>query len=171
MSFLKNKHVVVALIVTPILAVLGYLAVDAMVAETPHAAKAGQQYELVSKPNCRYSSGICGLKNGEFELTLTAKWQDQRRMLLTLESVHPLDGAMVAAVETPADNREPVEMYPENRDRQTWTLELMNPNLEQGRLRLAVSSNKTLYYGDAAMKFAQYETAFGHDFRQPKKPQ
>lgn len=171
MSFLKNKHVVVALIVTPILAILGYFAVDAMVAETPHAAKAGQQYELVSKPNCRYSSGVCGLKNGEFELTLTAKWQDQRRMLLILESAHPLDGAMIAAVDTPEDDRKPVEMYPENRERQKWTLELMNPNLEQGRLRLAVSSNKTLYYGDAAMKFAQYETAFGHDFRQPKQPQ
>ncbi len=171
MSFLKNKHVVVALIVTPILAVLGYFAVDAMVAETPHAAKVGQQYELISKPNCRYSSGICGLKNGEFELTLTAKWLDQRRMLLTLESVHPLDGAMVAAVENPADDRKPVEMYPENRDRQHWTLELVNPNLDQGRLRLAVSSNKTLYYGDAAMKFAQYETAFGSDFRQPKQTQ
>lgn len=170
MNFLKNKHVVVALIVTPILAILGYFAVDAMVAETPHAAKPGQQYELVSKPNCRYSSGVCGLKNGDFEIKLTAQQTEASVMLLTLESLHPLDGAMIAAVESVADNKEPVDMYPVDRNRQRWTLEVFSPNLETGRLRLAVSSNKTLYFGDAAMKFAQYETSFGQDFRQQKQP-
>ncbi len=166
MDFFKNKHVVVALIVAPILAILSYFAVDAMVAETPHAAEAGKQYELVSKPNCRYNSGICGLKNGEFELTLKAEWLEGKRMLLHLTSAHPLDGAMVAAVNQASEDKKPVEMYPEDRSGLSWSLELINPNVEEGRLRLAVSSNKTLYYGDAAMKFAIYETVFEEDFRQ-----
>jgi len=169
-NFLKNKHVIVALIVTPILAILGYFAVDAVVSETPHAAQSGQQYELVSKPNCRYSSGVCGLKNGDFELTLTAQRTEKSGMLLTLKSLHPLDGAMISAVDDAADNKQPVDMYPVDRSRQHWTLEILDPNLETGRLRLAVSSNKTLYFGDAAMKFAQYETSFGQDFRQRKQP-
>ncbi|MAZ89359.1 MAG: hypothetical protein CL693_17145 [Cellvibrionaceae bacterium] len=166
MDFFKNKHVVVALIVAPILAVLSYFAVDAIVSETPHAAEAGKQYELVSLPNCRYNSGVCGLKNGEFELTLKAEWQEEGRVILHLTSAHPLDGAMIAAVNNASEDKEPVEMYPEDRSGLNWSLELMNPNVEQGRLRLAVSSNKTLYYGDAAMKFALYETIFDEDFRQ-----
>lgn len=167
MDFFKNKHVVVALIVAPILAVLSYFAVDAMVSETPHAAKPGAQYELVEKPNCRYSSGICGLKNGDFELTLTSEWQSDQRLLLRLESAHALDGVKLAAVKGLQDNRPPVDMYPQGRDGHLWQLEIDRPNLEQGRLRLAVSANKTLYYGDAALAFARYETSFGEDFRQP----
>ena len=42
MPFYKNKHVVVAMLVAPVLALIGYFSVDALVAEKPHAAQAGE---------------------------------------------------------------------------------------------------------------------------------
>ena len=41
---LTNKHVVIALIVAPILAVIAYFATDAAVGEKPHKAQAGKSY-------------------------------------------------------------------------------------------------------------------------------
>lgn len=169
MGILKNKHVVIAMLVAPILALISYFAVDAIVSEKPHAAKPGDRYALVEKPNCRYSSGQCGLKNGDFEVTLTTEWRDADRMLLMLKSVAPLEGALVALVEPSdvnSDGEQPLEMAPEGSDGLRWSLELPKPDRESDRLRVVVSSNQTLYYGDAAMKFTLYKTTFGEDFRQ-----
>ena len=57
MKFLKNKHLLTASLVAPILALMSYFAIDALVGETPHAAEEGQSYQLVEKQNCRYNSG------------------------------------------------------------------------------------------------------------------
>ena len=62
----KNKHFIVALLIAPILAIIAYFGVDIAVSEKPHAAKKGQSYKLVSKSNCRYTSGLCDMENGEF---------------------------------------------------------------------------------------------------------
>lgn len=169
MGIFKNKHVVIAMLVAPILALISYFAVDALVSEKPHAAKPGDRYALVEKPNCRYSSGQCGLKNGDFELTLTTEWREADRMLLMLKSVVPLEGALVALVEpgdAASDEERPLEMVSEDNDGLRWSLELPKPDPESDRLRVVVSSNKTLYYGDTAMKFTLYKTTFGEDFRQ-----
>jgi len=71
MSFFKNKHVITAMIVAPILAIVSYYAVDLMVKEQPKAAVEGQAYKLIAKSNCRYSSGACDLVNGDFKSTVT----------------------------------------------------------------------------------------------------
>lgn len=168
MNILTNKHVVVALLVAPILAILSYFAVDHMVGETPHAAKSGASYQLVEKPNCRYNSGRCGLKNGEFELTLQAEWRGHTRMLLQLSSVHKLDGVKVAWAEASDGGWEakPVDMQATNEAGTEWQIEIFPDDPENNRLHLVASSNETLYFGDAAMAFTRYETAFEEDFRQ-----
>ncbi len=165
MDILKNKHVVTALLVTPVLAILGYFAVDLLVRETPHAAEAGGKYELLAKSNCRYSSGVCDLKNGDFELRLTSEWRDHDKMVLMLKSAYPLDGVLVAMVDNPQQQVAPVEMQSEGDDGQRWSLELPRPDLEQSQLRLVVASDKTLYYAETGMKFTLYETSFGKDLR------
>ena len=50
MSILKNKHMVIAMLMAPVLALISYYAVNALVSETPHAAEAGQSYLLVENP-------------------------------------------------------------------------------------------------------------------------
>ncbi|NIB40228.1 hypothetical protein HBA55_11565 [Pseudomaricurvus alkylphenolicus] len=165
MDILKNKHLVVALLVAPVLALISYFAVDSMVSEKPHAAKSGGSYELISKPNCRYNSGQCGLKNGDFEITLSTQWQDGDRMLLQLKSLFPLEGAMVALVQGDQGDAPPVGMKAVDHEGLRWSLDMPRVDPERHRLRLVVSSEQTLYYGDAATKFTLYKTSFDKDFR------
>ncbi|GAA5315672.1 MAG: hypothetical protein AseanaTS_08770 [Candidatus Pelagadaptatus aseana] len=161
----KNKHVVAALIITPILAVLGYFLVDSIVAEKPHVAKKGGSYALIEKPNCRYTSGACGLKNNDFELLLTTDWLDDNRLKLHLKSVVPLEGAKVALVDSESDEGLPSDMTQTDMDGMAWNIDLDRPDRAKSRLRVAVSADGVLYYGDAAMTFTLYETSFKEDFR------
>ena len=71
MSVFTNKHVVVALLVAPVLAIGAWYAVGLIGAEPPQKALPGQSYPLVAKSNCRYASGQCSLENGDIELELT----------------------------------------------------------------------------------------------------
>jgi len=158
MSFFKNKHILVATLMAPILALISYFGVNYLVSETPHKAEPGKSYKLVEKPNCRYSSGNCGLKNGEFELDLGFEWLDDGRMRLKLESLYPLDGVLVSLVEGEADEDQPVEMTAVSNDGMTWSLDLAHPDPQRHRLHLVASSNEVLYFGDVATKFTSIET-------------
>lgn len=155
MTFLKNKHTIVAVLVAPVLAVLAWYAADLLVGEKPHAAKAGQNYELVEKPGCRWASGECELKNGDFELALTPEWVESDRLRLKLESVFPLEGVKLAMAGSELENVRPRDMRPLSDDGRTWTIELASPDPEVDRLRLVAAAGQSLYYGDAALKFVQ----------------
>ena len=157
MSIWKNKHLLIATLMAPVLGLIGYFGVNALVGEKPHAAEAGQSYQLVEKPNCRYSSGICGLKNVDFELTLGYEWLDNDRMLITLTSQNPLEGVVMALLESGNIENKPVAMRSVDEDGMTWSLDISHPDAERDRLHLVASSNGTLYFGDVAMKFTLVE--------------
>lgn len=157
MSFWKNKHLLVATITAPILGILSYFAVNHFISEKPHAAEAGQDYVLVEKPNCRYSSGNCGLKNGDFELQISFERLESNRMLLTMRSVNPLEGVMLALAEKDAVDQRPSAMQAVGQDGLIWSLEVPSPDPEMHRIYLAASSNETLYYGDVSTKFTLTE--------------
>ena len=161
----KNKHVVVSLIVAPVLAVISYFAIDSIVSEPPHAAKPGEQVELIEKPNCRYPSGGCDLKNGDFEVHVKAQWASDVQVVLTLESKHPLDGIIAAHVINQDHNSAPMSMRALDDKGLKWSLDITNPDLKIDRLQLAASANHTLYYGDASLAFINYETSYDEDFR------
>jgi len=154
LSLLKNKHVLTAAIVTPVLALIGYFAFDFMMSEPPRVAEKGQSYRLVEKPNCRYDSGRCGLKNGEFELNLVIERLEDNRPVLKLTSAYPLEGVMVALLENGQDEKQPVKMQSSSDEGLTWSLELSEFVPGRDRLRLAASAQQALYFGDVALKFA-----------------
>jgi hypothetical protein len=156
----KNKHLLIATLMAPVLALLAYFGVNAWVGETPHAAEAGQSYQLVEKPNCRHSGGLCGLRNGDFELRLRFEVLANGRMLLKLESLHPLDGVLLALVENEASDESPVDMRPIGDDGLNWSLDIGYPDPERHRLHLVASANQALYFGDAAMKFTVIESPY-----------
>jgi hypothetical protein len=89
-------------------------------------------------------------------------------MLLQLSSVHKLDGVKVAWAEASDGGWEakPVDMQATNEAGTEWQIEIFPDDPENNRLHLVASSNETLYFGDAAMAFTRYETAFEEDFRQ-----
>lgn len=158
MTILKNKHLITAALVAPVLALLAYFGIDALVGEKPHAAEEGRSYQLVEKPNCRYGSGNCGLKNGDFELKLVTESLNQDQLLLILKSAFPLEGVKVAMVENEIDEKPPEDMQPMSDDGLVWSLEIMRPDPERDRLRLVASSRGSLYFGDAATKFTLIES-------------
>lgn len=165
MGILTNKHFVVALIVTPILAVLGYFAVDIFVAEQPHLAKSGTNYELIEQSNCRYNSGQCKLKNGNFELHLKTDWLPQNKVMLHIESLHPLNGVKVASLSATGKEGQPLDMKPVDNDGKHWQAEMLAIAPGEDRLRLVASAKDSLYYADASTTFSIYETGFEQDFR------
>lgn len=155
MSNIKNKHLVVATLMAPILALIGYFGINALLSEKPHEAEAGQSYKLLEKPNCRRSGGNCGLKNADFELNLSAEWPNDGHLLITLRSAHPLNGVLVELVENEAGQNQPVKMRPISADGLSWSLDMAGPDPESHRLHLVASSGESLYFGDIALKFTR----------------
>ncbi|MEE2733701.1 hypothetical protein [Ketobacter sp.] len=161
----RNKHIIVALIVAPILAVIGYLATDALVGEKPHKAEAGQSYSLVALPNCRYPSGHCTLKNAEFQVDVSVDQAGVNRMTLSLTAKHPLQGAKAALVENAQQPGDPVDLTATDNSAQHWTVDLSGDHTELSTLRLVVAAADAIYFGETGLTFIDYQTSFGKDFR------
>ena len=164
----KNKHVIAALLIAPILSVISYFAVDYAVSEKPHNAVSGQAYPLVEKPNCRYESGACGLKNGDFHVTLTAEPMGNGQLKLYLSSVHPLQSATVAVVNAAQTQTPPVTMASDTGSATEWVAMVpyqSDAANEAKQLRIALSANNTFYYAESSLAFINYETAYQKDFR------
>ena len=159
MNVLKNRHVVVAALVAPVLALLAYFAMDYMFGEAPHAAVEGQSYPLVEKPNCRYDSGYCGLKNNEFELEISYQRLGGDRLALSLESTFPLDGVMAAVVISETDDKAPVPMKAASADGKEWSIEVVVTEPETDRIRLAASAGGSVYFGEVSTRFTQADVS------------
>lgn len=153
MGFLKNKHLLLALIVAPVLGVLTYYAIDAMVSEPPQAAEEGESYKLLALPNCRRASEICTMKNGDFELEFGIDRQAGERLVLMLNSKFPLEGIIVAVAANPSEEKLPAEMRRMDDAGFFWSLELTQPEPGRDRMHVVASASQALYFGDAAMAF------------------
>ena len=159
MSILRNKHVLVAALVAPVLALIAYFAMDYMFGEAPHAAVEGRSYPLVEEPGCRWESGRCGLKNNEFELDLGFERLGGDSLRLDLDSAFPLDGVMVAVAMSETDDRPPVPMNAGDKDGLRWSLEIRLPQPETDRIRLAAKAGGSVYFGDVSAKFTLADAA------------
>lgn len=160
MSVLKNRHVVVAALVAPVLALIAWFSVDYFFAETPQAAVEGGRYALVEKPNCRWESGGCGLKNNDFELEIVFERLGGNVLRLSLDSVFPLDGVMLAVARDDVEVRPPEPMNPAGPGGTVWTLDTVVMQPGEERLRLVASAGGALYYGDVSTAFVK-ETGGG----------
>jgi len=91
----KNKHVLVALVVAPILAILAWFATGMLVDEEGHTMKDGGLYTLNVKSNCRWESGKCSLKNEDIEIDITGKYTSYT-LELQMKSSVPLSEIKIA---------------------------------------------------------------------------
>lgn len=160
-----NKHVIAALLITPVLAILGYFMVDSIVSEKPHKAKPGAHYQLVAKPNCRYSSGVCSFKNGEFEANITID-QTPSHTVINIVSDFALDGGQVSFSYDDV-NATPVELYASNANNTHWQASFVHDYSGKETLRLVLAASGAMYYGETHAAFGEYKTSYGKDFRQP----
>nr|WP_086938091.1 hypothetical protein [Thaumasiovibrio occultus] len=160
-SLFKNKHFIVALLVCPVLAIVAYVGTDLAVSEKPHAAVPGQSYMLASQSNCRYTSGLCKMENGDFNIQFRSENITAEHLTLSLSSAFPLQGVKLALVDSPdAGNGEIIEMTSQDNNAQQWTVTLPAPRSAQSQLRVVVSANDTLYIGETGTEFVRYETLF-----------
>ncbi|WP_299940931.1 hypothetical protein [uncultured Microbulbifer sp.] len=142
-----NKHIVVALLVTPILALIAYFGVDYLVKEKPSTAVAGQHYTLVSRSNCRYESGLCDMENGNFTIRLHAG-STTRSMII--DSKFPLQKALIGFVTN--DNPTPKPKALHSDDGHRWSIILPANTLA---IQVVVKSKDSLYSGETTTRFMQ----------------
>ena len=153
----KNKHVVIAMIVAPILAVLAWFAVGALVGEKPQVAKPGAAYPLVARSNCRWESGECELVNNDLKMTILPLELGAQYTRLSLDSDFPLAGATFALL---SDGDEVVasaehDASPDAAAQMTVTIPAFaNP---EAVLRVAVTVQESLYFAEVPVVFMRPE--------------
>lgn len=149
----KNKHVIVALLVAPILALIAYFAVDYFVAEQPHAAKPGVDYSLVARSNCRRASGACDLVNGDFKLTISASPAGSTALTLSVLSKFPLVAASIGIAPEPGEESEPIMLALVDGDHHSWSVQIPRPPTEQATLQIAVLAGQSRYLAEVPTIF------------------
>jgi hypothetical protein len=162
MNILKNKHMVLAMFVAPVLALIAYFATDYVVSEKPHAAQQGGSYKLAAKSNCRYQSGQCTLHNGDVEVKLRAERITGSQIELSLQANMPLQNALVSSV---VDNEEtdPVVMQRSVSEENTWRAKFDIFDVEKGTLRFVLELSGLLFYAETPAVFIDYDTSFSRD--------
>ncbi len=166
LKFFTNKHVVAAFIITPILAVLGYMLADNLVSEKPQVAQAGNSYPLVAQSNCRFTSGECDLRNNDFLARLVVD-QGAEQPRLVVRSEHELDQVVVglnygdSAADQGAVAPQPMTW---SADAQQWMLSLPKLTDENTQLQIVLMAGGVKYFAETAMAFTEYKTAFDRDF-------
>jgi hypothetical protein len=142
----KDKHVVMAMIVAPILAIFAWVGVDYIVAEKAQPAEPGSMYPLVARSNCRYDSGSCDLVNNDFEVTLRPIDLRSDRTILAVESKFELQQTSLALVvdgEETAGKGAPTETP----DGETvWIVNIPVRAEPEAILRVAVTAQDSVYF-------------------------
>lgn len=148
----KNRHVVIAMLVAPMLSIMAWYAVDHFLAEKPHEAKPGAAYLLIAQSNCRYDSGQCDLENGDFQLTLRPGEISEASAAIELDARFSLQSATIALVENEQESP-PVKMAAKDAIATRWTGILARPADAEATVRVAVTADESTYYAEVPVIF------------------
>lgn len=162
MSIFKNKHMIIAMFVAPVLAILAYFATDYVVSEKPHAAKPGATYRLAAKSNCRYQSGVCTLENGDIELHIRSERIEEHLINLTLVSDNAVQQILVSFSQNNNEST-PEKMKADITEKNKWQVNLTLSDPEQSTMRMAVIIDGTTYYAETPTTFVDFSTSFSRE--------
>jgi hypothetical protein len=151
---LTNRHVVVAMLVAPVLAIIAWFAVDYLVTERPHAAREGVAYTLVAKSNCRYASGQCDLENADFRLSIRPTMRAATSIALIVTSSHPLDTAVIGLVEGD-EPQAPAPLVRANDPGTEWQGLITPPDSMDSSIRIAATAAGATWYAEVPIAFLQ----------------
>jgi hypothetical protein len=157
-KLLQNRHFKAALLVSPVLAVISYVAVDHVVSEKPSAAVPGQSYRLAQKSNCRYPSGMCALSNGDVEILIRAQRRNPTEVELSVSAGLPIDQVFVSWGHGERFSP-PIAMAGSMEP--TARVTLSEPGLDS--LRWAVTIRGATYFAETPAVFVDHETPFPRD--------
>ena len=147
-----NKHVVVAMLVAPVLAIMAWFDIDYFIAERPHAAKEGAAYTLIAKSNCRYDSGVCDLENSDFKLSIRPMSITADSVQLEMTSAFPLQGATLGLVNDGVAAA-PSPMAATNGEGLHWTTRIDAPAGDNSTIRVAATAQGSTWYAEVPTVF------------------
>lgn len=153
----KNKHVITALIVAPILAILAWYAVGQIAGEKARVAEPGAAYPLVARSNCRWESGECELHNNDLEMTILPLELGAQYTKLSLHSEFPLTQATFALLSNGEEivaNAEH-DASPDAAAQMTVTIPAFAD--PEATLRVAVTVQESLYFAEVPVVFMRPE--------------
>ena len=150
----KNKHVVVALLVAPVLSILAWYAVGHFVGEKPEAAEAGKTYKLVARSNCRYASGSCDLHNADFQVTIEPELLAASSVALKLSASHALQSAALGLVDGESADA-PAPMTRTDEAGREWQGLLPRASSADATIRVAVTAQGSTWYAEVPVVFLE----------------
>jgi hypothetical protein len=155
----KNKHVIIAMIVAPILAILAWFAVGQIAGEKAEVAKPGAAYPLMARSNCRWESGECDLVNNDLKVTILPLELGAQYTRLALDSEVPLGQANLALfsggneVVASAEH----DTAPDAAAQMVVTIPAFAD--PEAKLRVAVTVEESLYFAEVPVVFMRPEPA------------
>jgi hypothetical protein len=147
-----NKHVIVAMLVAPVLAIMAWFSVDYFIGERPHAAKEGAAYSLIAKSNCRYDSGQCDLENSDFRLSIRPTSVTSGSIQLEMTSAFPLQSATLGLVNG-GTAALPSPMAATSAEALHWTTRIDYPQGDTSTIRVAVTADGATWYAEIPTVF------------------
>jgi hypothetical protein len=148
-----NKHVITALLVAPILAIIAWFGVDYIVAEKAQPAEPGTMYPLVARSNCRYDSGQCDLANRDFKLSIRPVKLEENEKILSLQPEFVLEQVKLALV---VGGSEVVGIAAATQTPEGDTLWIINIPAHadpDAALRVAVTAQESIYFAEVPVVF------------------
>ena len=152
MSMLTSKHVLAALLVAPILAVLAWYGAGQLNDDEEQKAapaQAGTSYPMIERPGCRYPGGACGLSNEDFKLAIVLMPTGQLRMV----SAVPLDYVLVGLES--ANDQGPVKALPVSVEQDKWVHNFAVVPSSEDRLRVVTGVSGASWFGEVALTFTE----------------
>lgn len=171
-----DRHVITALLVAPVLAILAWFAVGSLGGEKARPARTGAAYPLLEKSNCRYASGVCDLENTDFKVRLSFTDNVSGELSgdgsgnaggrLDVYLSHAVDSALLSLTRAPGDAA-PSAMRRADTEGRRWRFALeRQPDREQ-RLRLVLSRRGTAYFAEFSTAFLQGAALHKGEDQQP----
>jgi hypothetical protein len=148
-----NKHVIIAMLVAPVLAIMAWFGVDYIVAEQAEPAEQGTMYRLVARSNCRYDSGQCDLANNDLKVSIRPIDLQASRTILSLESEFELEQARFALVIGDNEIIGSAESTQAPEETSLWTIDIPAYADPEATLRVAVTVRQAVYFVEVPVVF------------------
>jgi hypothetical protein len=136
----SNRHVKLAVILAPLLAIGGYILtgilLDEKIEEQPGIAKA-----MALQPDCHLLSGVCELLHREIAANIAIE-EKQGKQLVYLATSVPIQGALLSV-----DDSKPSPMLSRGTAKR-WVLELQQPVVDNTLVHLALAANKNQFFAE-----------------------
>ncbi|MEM8983894.1 MAG: hypothetical protein AAGC71_12765 [Pseudomonadota bacterium] len=149
----RSPHIIVALLVAPVLAVLAYFAASKLVGDTAGPAQRGASYPLLVGANCRRSSGQCQLSNAQLRIDLTMTAYSDAAITLELYASNTFDGVLIGdgtdkATASPFERIAPLR----------WRVALPHPS-DAATLPFVAVADTTAFFAELPTDFLQHRAS------------